>query len=304
MQLSAIRTRLQDVYGNTLSSEDTFYNRIINDAYRKVCALADWWWMEAYEVLTFNAPVVSALDYSCTQATAQIVASAATDTVTTAYNYGWAFTGENTYRVSTVSALTVTLDSNWLETSSAYQMAFWNDTKTLSTAFDHVISVAPRGQPNYKPLAHVPHEQIEAYGPNLVGHEDKIARLFSITRESVFVPKRFRIRIYPPPSEVTEYVMRYIRRPIDLVADTDEPRIPEKHVQTLVDFARLELAKVAGVQPAEIEIWETEAQKGIGRMIMDQTKKGNVLRQFGRRGMRRTAVMPVRLVNVTAGDPI
>ena len=304
MQLSAIRTRLQDVYGNTLSSEDTFYNRIINDAYRKVCALADWWWLETYEVLTFDAPMVSARDFDCTEATADIVASAASDSVTSAYNYGWAFSGENTYRITTVSALTVTLDSDWLETSSAYQMAFWNDTKTLATAFDHAISLVPRGEPNYKPLAHVPLEQIEAYGIDLVGHEYEIANVFAVYKETAFEADQFRIRIYPPPSEVTEYVMRYIQRPVDMSSDTDVPLIPEKHVQTLIDFARLELAKVAGVNADEIAVWDTEAQKGLSRMIADQMKKGNVLRRFGARGVKRTNIMPVRLVNVTAGDPI
>lgn len=304
MQLTAIRTRLQDVYGNTLTSEATFYNRIINDAYHKICALADWWWLETYEVLTFDAPLVSARDFDCVLATADIVASAASDTITSVYNFGWAFTGENTYRITTVDGTTVTLDSDFIEASSCYQMAFWNDTKTLCTAFDHAVSLTPRGEPNYKPLAHVPLEQIEAYGADLVGHETSVARWYSIFKESVYDADQFRIRIYPPPEETTEYVMRYIQTPVDLSADTDEPLIPNKHVATLVDFARLELSKVAGVNPDEIAIWESEAQKGISRMLLDQSKKGNVIRQFGRRGTRQTTVMPFRLVNVTAGDPI
>ena len=304
MQLSDIRTRLQDVYGNTLSSEDTFYTRIVNDAYHKICALADWWWLETYEVLTFDAPLVSARDFDCTESTADIVASAASDSIASTYNFGWAFTGENTYRITTVSAATVTLDSDFIETSSCYQMAFWNDTYTLSTAFDHAVSMTPRGAPNYKPLTHVPLEKIETYGADLVGHEAEVAGRFSVFKESVYDADQFRVRIYPPPEEITEYVLRFIQTPADLVNDTDEPLIPNKHVATLVDFARLELAKVAGVTPDEVQLWETEAQKGISRMLVDQSKKGNVLKQFGRKGTRQTTIMPFRLVNVTAGDPI
>jgi hypothetical protein len=271
-----------------------------------MCALADWWWLESYEILRFDAPV-TANDFDCVLGTADIVPSASADLITTAYKFGWAYTGEHLYRVLDIEASspwTITLDANFIETSSAYSVTFWNDTLTLSTAFDHSVSVAPRKDPNYKPLRHVDLAEIEKYGPDLSTYEEDVAREYAIYREDTIVSNRFRMRIFPPPDTTAEYFLRYIMTPADMANDTASALVPVKHESVLADMARLELMKVTGADPGEIAVWEGETTKGIGRMGMEQNKKGNMQRSFGRRGGRETTILPYKLTNYTVGDPI
>jgi hypothetical protein len=307
LALSDIRTRLQDLYGNTLSSEDTFYNRIINDAYQKLCALADWWWLEDYTVLRFSAPVTTE-NFDCTIATADIVSSAAADTVTTAMVTGWAVTGNHTYRITTIDSAshpqTITLDANFIEASTVYAMKFWNDTITLPTAFDHAVQVVPRKDPNTKPLRHVDLAEIEGYGPDLSAQETDIAQVYSIYKEATIDADQFRMRIFPPPDVTAEYVLRFVQTPVNMANDADEPALPLKHQSVIADMARLELLKVTGANQDEIQTWEGEALKGLQRMFADQVKKGNMQRAFGRRGSADTKTIPWKLTNYTVGDPI
>ena len=307
LALSDIRTRLQDLYGNTLSSEDTFYNRIINDAYHKLCALAEWWWLEDYTILRFDAPV-TAENFDCTLGTAEIVSSAAGDAVSANYANGWCFTGEHTYRVLSMDATahtqTITLDANFIEASTVYACQFWNDTITLPTAFDHAVQLAPRKDPNHKPLRHVDLAEIEKYGPDLSSQEVEIAQTYSVYKEATIDADQFRLRIFPPPDETAEYALRFIQTPIDLANDTATSAVPLKHESVICDMARLELMKVTGAAGDEIQTWEGEALKGLQRMFSDQHKRGNVQKTFGRRGTKATDFIPYKMVNFTAGDPI
>ena len=302
MQLSEIRTRLSDVYGSTLTSDTSFYDRIINDAYRKLCALQDWWWLETYEVLRFNAPMATAHDFLCTAGVA-VMSASGTCMISTAYNYGWCFTGNNTYRVTSVNAAasTVTIDALFLEDSSAYSLTFWNDTLTLPSAFDHVVQIAPRKDPNYRPLRQVDLEHIEQMGPNLEGYEDSIGVCYAIFRESSIDIDQARIRIFPPPYETAEYAMRYIQNPSVLSADADSPLLPTKFHSVLVDMARLELLKATGAPDDETASWETEIAKGVNQIVRDQHRKGNKLMQFGRWGAQHGNVLPFRMTNYTVG---
>lgn len=308
MDLSDYRTRLSDVYGNTSTSDDTFYNRIINDAYRKLCALSDWWWLETYEVLTFNAPVVTGKNFDCTNGTADIIASAAGDAVGTAYLNGWVFTGEHTYRLleidTAASGLTYTLDSDFIETSSAYSITFWNDMQTLPTAFDHAVSLFARLDPNRKPLQHVELMDIEEYGPDVTPHYNDVGHMFAVWRETAIDDDQMRLRIFPPPSETCEYVLRYIQTPTDMATDSSTAMVPAKHEGVLVDMARLELLIVTGADQSEIAFWQNQVNMGLARIMSDQHKRGNVQRRFGKRGVVRDQLLPYRLTNYTTGDPI
>lgn len=301
MQLSEIRTRLIDLYGNTLTSEIDFYNRIINDAYAKICASGEWWWLENTVVLRFDAPMVSG-DFLGTIGTTTFKASVADDWPGSSYVSGWAYTGNYTYRLTgTAAASTFIIDAPFIETTTSYGCYLWNDVEALPSAFDHAIQMVPRNDPNYRPLRQVELSEIERHGINLEGAESEIAESYAVFHEGSANSVDQKIRIFPPPEETAEYIMRYIQAPSILSASTDAPLIPLKHHQTLVDLARLELSKVSGANPDEIAIWETEVQKGMARMVNDQLKRGNPLRVFGRQGRVGTLRLPFKLTNYTLG---
>lgn len=302
MQLSDIRTRLTDVYGNTLTSESTFYNRVINDAYVKLCAMTDWWWLEDYCVLRFNAPMVTEHDFTCT-VTSSVISASGTAMLGAEYLYGWISVGSHCYRITgvTTAASTMTLDALFMDPTTVYSCTFWNDTLTLPTAFDHVVSLAPRRDPNYRPLRQISLEEIEKRGPNLEGSECECGEAYAIYRETSFTKTAARIRIYPPPDSTAEYAMRYIQCASVLSADSDVPLLPPKFHSVLVDLSRLELMKVTGANPDEISAWEGETSKGLMQIMKEQMRKGNVLRQFGRFGTQKQVSLPFKMTNYTLG---
>jgi hypothetical protein len=304
MQLSEIRSRLQDVYGNTLTSEDTFYARIINDAYAKLCALADWWWLETTQVLRFAAPMTTA-DYIFSVTSNTVAASAADDWLGADYVNGWLYTGTHTYRVlGTAAASVYTIDANYIGTAATIAATFWNDTITLPTAFDHVISVAPRNDPNYKPLDQVRYEDIERHGPDLSGLETETAQKYAVYRDIALDSDQARLRIYPPPDETAEYLMRYVTLPTALSADGDVPLLPVKFHNVLCDMSRLELLKVTGAPADEVAVWEGEVAKGVQRIFSEQYHRGGMKRRFGRWGRKTLGKMPYNLIDYTLGDPV
>jgi len=306
MQLSEIRQRLIDVYGNTLTSESTFYNRIINDAYSKLCAMGSWWWLETSTVLNFQATIASAHYVTAVEGASTVIASAAGDMLSDDYLYGWMYTGEHTYRIRSINSasLTMTLDGEWLEVSSVYSVDAWNDQQLLPSAFDAVVSVVPMNDPNRRPLRQVDPEVIAANGPDMSGLEEETAREFAVYRDAAISGDKFFIRIFPPPQEECEYVIKYRRTPVALSSDTDVPLLPEKFHSAIVDMARLELATVAGLSGNEVLSMERQAMRGMAMIMRDQLRHGNKLRRFGTSGIVNFKELPVKLTNYTAGDPI
>lgn len=285
MTLAEIITRLQDVYGNTLSSSDAYYGRVVNDAYFKICSEAEWWWLEKDQVLVANAPATSAVA-SATMGTAAMILSAGLPTT-----YGsklWLEAPERVYRIATiVTASSVTLDSPWLETTStAISVNIWGDTFTMPTDFDTPVSVSYRGDSNYKPLTQVTLADIEAYGTNVFDWATDVADRYCVypNPSNTATSKTFLMRIFPPPDETTEYLLRYRMCPTALSGSTDVPFLPERYHPILVDFAKLELYKNEGEDSDRVQFQEQEVAKGMAMLIRQNSQRGNVNRKFGRRG--------------------
>lgn len=303
MNFGEIKTRLTDVYGGKLTSDDALYSRCVNDAYHKVCSFNQWWWLETYTALTFSAPVVQSVPYTCVKGAATVAPVTAAGALTTAYDYGWFSTDENTYRISGVTAAspyTVTVDSAFLETSGSYTISAWNDTLTLPDDFDQAVAVAPRMDDRMKPLAHVPYEEIEAYGPDMSDQDLDVARCYSIYRETS-IASGYRVRIWPPPDTSIDYILRYRQFPADLSADGDVPLVPAKHHSVLVDMSRLELLTVTGAEKIEVDHWVQQMVSGMNRMMRDASQRGKVKHRFGSYGSITENNLPFRLLNYTEG---
>ena len=236
MNLSDIRTRLQDVYGSSLSSEEAFLDRIINDAYMKLCAMSDWWWLEDEWIARFEAHVKD-ITVTATQNSSSLTSSS---TLEAAYDEGFLWSGEHLYRINSISQTTITIDAQWIESSGSYEVTVWNDMITLPTDCDRVVEVLCRNAPKYRPLRMVDLGDIELYGPNVSKHKRKIADRFAVFKE-VGRDTGLRMRIFPPPYELAEYVLRYRVNPSELSTDTDVPLLPEKYHRTLCVLAIADL---------------------------------------------------------------
>jgi len=303
MNLSDYRTRLQDFYGSNLADDDAFLNRIINDSYRELAAIADWWWLESSELLRFEAPM-TALTVVAAVGTADIVPSG-TAYVGTAYTLGWAATGDRTFRVSAIDAAspyTITLDGDWPDASATTTVQLWNDMLTLSSDCDWPVAISPRNDPNNLLLRQVDQAQIESYGANLSGKEQEIAREFAFFREPTYTSSSVRIRIFPPPDEIAEYQCRYRAFAAEMANDTASTLLPTKHEMTLVNLATMKLAKIRREDPDIIAYYADEYNRSLAAMLEDQNRLGSTDARVKLRGLSQAAMaMPFRLTNVTQG---
>jgi hypothetical protein len=283
--LSEIITRLQDTYGNTISSSDTYYTRIINDSYAKLCGLSEWWWLEKDYVITANQPVET-FTGTATVGSTTITASSAISTV-----YGaraWVEAPERVFRVESASAGTYfTIDSKWIETTATdVSFSIWGDTYVLPTDFDSAITISCRADPNHKPLRQVDLEDIEAFGPFISDKASEFADRFAIypNPDSTATSKTFVARLFPPQDETSEYLLRYRMCPATLSAAAEVPFLPEKFHFVLVDMARLQLYKNEGEDADRIQMAESDVSNGVAMLMRQNTIRGRVQYRFARRG--------------------
>jgi len=301
--LTEIITRLQDVYGNTLASNDAYYTRVINDAYIKLCGLTEWWWLENDQVLLANQPATS-FTATATLGTATVTPSA---TIATVYGARcWVEAPDRVYRANTVSAgLSITLDSNWIETTTtAVSLNIWGDTFVLPTDFDTAIGVSCRGDPNHKPLRQVALEDIESFGPNISDKACEFADRFAVYRDpdSTATSKTFLMRIFPPPDETNEYLLRYRQCPATLSAAADIPFLPPRFHHVLVDMSKLILFKNEGEDADRVNMLELDVNRGVQMLMRQNNAKGNIQYRFGRRGLAESNMtQEFKFLNTTGG---
>ena len=269
MNLGEIRTRLTDVYGSTLSSEEDFLNRIINDAYMKLCVLSDWWWLEDEWAARFSAYVTD-ISVTATKGSGSVTSSTTLDS---AYDEGWLWTGEHLYRINSISGTTISLDAEWIEDSGSYTVTVWNDMLDLPSDCDRVVEILCRNAPNRKPLRQVDIADIEAFGPNVSRYRKEIADRFAIFKELGRTTSQ-RIRIFPPPSEVAEYGIRYRILPSELTSDSSEPIMPSKYHRMLCELAIADLLTIEREDPDLIAVWQNKASLGMSRMMAEQHQRG------------------------------
>jgi hypothetical protein len=291
--------RLQELYGNALSSEDAVYNRIINDAYFDVCAEEDWWWLESETVINNNTPLATNATAVATLNSA-VISGAGFDTN---YDEGSKVaTGSRVYEVSTITSTAITLTTPYREATGAVSITMWKSTFSLPSDAEHVLQVQARGNPDHIPLREVNMEDIEKYGIDFSNQATDFADRYAVTHDPTnSTSLSFRLTLFPPGQINQDYLVRYRRLPSQLTSDTDIPILPEKHHRVILNLARLELLKVEGEDPDRVATFEVEVAKGMARLRKDQMKRGNPLRRFGRRGLSRRTRLPFRLVN-TAGN--
>jgi hypothetical protein len=307
MNLEAIRTRLEDLYGPTDTVEEEYYDRLINDAYKDLCAITNWWFLEKQTIIRTSG-YKQTIEVDATLAsTALTPASSALLGTGDSDNYdgGWLKTGNHVYRILTTdnSIGDIILDAAWIEASdSDASVDIWNDIFDLPTDFSEVISVIPRSLPGHKPLRQVDPLSIDAEtvetGFNATEHAEKFC-IFKETDKDT----SYKIRIYPPPDQEVEYVIKYIALPDDLASSADEALLPEKFHSVLSDFARLRLVKDRREDPDVIQNCEIEAQKGLQRLWRGQKRSSGISRKFGKKGSQKAQYMPFRPVNVNSESP-
>jgi len=303
VNLSDFRTRLTDLSGIDLNLNEDRLNRICNDAYLELCAAADWWWLETHELLRFNAPATTK-SFVAALGTAEITPAATADQVPADYAFGWAVTGEHAYRLSavaTASPFALTLDSNWIEASGTYAIALWNDTVPLSATCDRPVALIPRGDPNTIPLRLVPMKEIEIFGPDVADYAADIATIYSVYREPVFRSAQMALRIYPPPSEITEYVFRYKQTGTAMADDTATTLLPPKYENCLVAAAQLKYLKLNREDMDLISQFELEYQKAFMRLRGAQSRTNSVVRSMGKRGVLTEASIAFKLTGTESG---
>lgn len=310
MNLEGIRTRLEDLYGPAATDESSYYDRIINDAYKDLCAITDWWFLEKHAVITTSA-YVRTVDVYVTNGSSTLEPSSSSGLFLDEYDNGWLSTGEHIYRIldASNSVGEIIIDSEWLEATADSallgldaEVSIWQDTFDLPSDFDKVLGVYPRHQPGKMPLRQVDPIDLLAKTPDVSDEATEFARIFCVYRETDKT-SRYRIRIYPPPSTEAEYLVRYIALPDDLTSSSDEAYLPEKYHSVLSDYSKLRLMKDRREDPDVIQNCEIEVQKGLRRMWKAQERSSSISYKFGRRGHHRAQRLDFKTVNVTTDSP-
>lgn len=304
MTLSEIRTRLEDLYGPAATNETTYYNRLINDAYRELCGITTWWFLEKQTIIRTTGIAIS-VTVDATQDSDLLTPESFSAIDNEAYDGGWLATGNHVYRILEAhnSIGEVKLDSNWIEASnSAAEVNIWQDTYSLPTDFDEIREVIPRGLSAKRPLQHVTPGDMDAETVEIFRDATEFAHKFCIFRETD-KDTNYKIRLYPPPDEEAEYVIKYIACPSDMSADSDIPLIPIKFHDAIVNTAKMKLLKDRREDAGVIRDFEIEAEKSLRRLwAAHKTQKG-VFIKFGRTGIKQAGYMPYKPVNVTSESP-
>jgi hypothetical protein len=298
MNLSDIRTRLQDLYGNTIASEDDIYDRFVNLAYDKLCSMTSWWWLEGNTLITISTPMTAYGDTVFTNG-----ASTITGTFDTFFDAGSkVFTGSRTYEVSANTGTTITFTESILEATTTATATIWKQEYALPTACEHIINILPTGNPNHLPLREVELTDIESYGPDLTDLASDFCDRFAVLPDdNNTTSTSLVVALFPPAQVKQSYYVRYRKRQTALSNDADIPELPLKYHHVLVDMAKLELLKNEGEDADRVGSYEMEVAKGLQSIMKEQRRRGNQLHRFERRGSTTKRVLPFTLKN-TAGN--
>ena len=304
MNLSDLRTRLTDLYGPAATNEESYYNRIINDAYKELAAITRWWWLEKETIVTTKA-VATTITVDTTDGSTNLDFTATSTTLDDAYDGGWLHSGEHTYRIidASDSVGEIVIDSDWIESSdSDASVSVWNDIFDLPSDYDDIIDVIPRSEPNYRPLRQITPQEMFAYGIDVYDNATEHANVYCIFRES---DKSIysRIRISPPPSLEVEYAVRYVAFPAAMSLDADIPLLPEKHHMALAYLSRLRLLKDRREDPDVIGNAEIDAQRALQRLWREQKRSGALTYRAGRKGIRKNPPLEFNVVDATSESP-
>lgn len=303
MNLQAIRTRLEDLYGPTNTSELEYYDRLINDVYNELCSITTWWWLEREVVITTTGYAKSST-VSATNGSSVLTPDSSGEWLDD-YEQGWVSDGSRVYRIldSSNSIGDIKLDSDWIgDTDTEASVNFWRDIFQLPTDFSDLVSVLPRSYPGKKPLQVVSPHQIDAETPQIYHQATEHAIKCCVYRETdkdVY----YHLRIYPPPDQEVEYVVRYICLPSDLSSSDDEALIPSRYHNVISDMAKLKLLKDRREDPDVIQNAEIEAQKGLSRLWKAQKRSKAQTWVFGKRMTKHARMLSYKPVNVNSESP-
>lgn len=310
MNLEGIRTRLEDLYGPAVTDEESYYDRVINDAYKDLCAITDWWFLEKHTVITTSA-YVRTVEVYVTNGSNTLDPSSSSGLFLDEYDNGWLDSGEHIYRIldASNSVGEIIIDSEWLEETAASalldldaEVTIWQDTFDLPTDFDRILGLYPRYLPGRMPIRQVDPIDILAETVDVSSEASEYANKCCIYRETDKTT-RYRLRIHPPPSVEMEYVVRYIAVPDDLTDSSDEAYLPEKYHGVLSDYAKLRLMKDRREDADVIQNCEIEVQKGLRRLWKAQQRSSSISYKFGRRGQRRATRLDFKPTNVSSTSP-
>jgi hypothetical protein len=299
MNLSDIRTALQDLYGNTLSSEDDFYTRIVNRAYQKLCSHTSWWWLEGHTIITADQVLTAYTGAAATQGDTKFTKSGVSS-VFGEHTWMWVSSPvTRLYRITSISGNDLNIDSNVVDDETDYTINLWGDTYSLPADCESVLQVTSRDDPNILPLREVDIGEIDRYGPDVTDLARQFADRYAVVvdHSSSATAHGLLIRLFPPQDEVQEYQVIYRKDPADLSADADIPMVPQRHHPLLVDMAKLELLKNEGEDSDRIGAYEVEVAKGMASIMREQRLRGQKLRRFGRSGLSAQRVIPFTLKN-------
>jgi len=301
MQLSEIRQRLIDFYGNTFSEDTEFYNRVINDVYQEVCSLAEWHWLQRQRSWRLSG-TVKTVETTLTAGSGNVTfASAPGDH----YAGGWLSVPaeadqdgiERVYRLVSVSGTSGGLDQSYIGTSGAFTCHIWNDW-IYEQDVETITSVVVQRNPAVSiPLTEV--------GPDWFAGRRSIAWRYASSQPTHYCLYRDRdrfaaaiaLRFWPPVTQTVELQFHCRVRPAPLSADTDEPYVPERYHGVLVAGGIMRLAKIAREDPDVVAQWQAEYDRHLRHLWRDQLASVTEPRRFGR---RKRKDIRVKIVHPTA----
>jgi len=306
MQLSEIRQRLIDFYGNTFSEDTEFYNRVINDVYQEVCSLADWYWLKKRESKRLEG-IVKDVTVTLTDGSTAVTLSSAPSTV---YRYGWLAVPstadekgrERVYRLVELSGDAGTLDQKFIGTSGSYEVTIWNDWIYLTGDVRILSCWAVRSVDLKQELSEVSLDWWTERPANVHDYARRAPLRYAVTvdRDRHSGATTW-IRFWPPLNEVVEVEYEYRLEPTDLSQDSDEPYIPKRYHGVLVAGGIMRLAKIAREDPDVVAQWQAEYDRHLRHLWRDQLASVTEPRRFGRRKRRDIRVKIVH-PTASAGD--
>lgn len=235
MQFSVMQTRVAEETGLSTTDDATKIKAWLNEAYKFVCALANWPWLLKNGTVQTVADITNLTASVNAAATAVTLSATHTPTLANDYMIRFDATSDDWYLITAHTAGTdaLTISPAYVGSTnlSAGACTIRKVFYSLATDVDRIVGM--RQAISDSKIENVSVQTFDRYLPDPTATGDPLYYAYMGLDSS----KSHRITFYPTPSSKLNVQYRYYQRITELSGDSDTPLIPDPWHQVIIFVA-------------------------------------------------------------------